>query len=200
MQGRHQTSVWTIAAWIARGPGSGDVAHSRVGPKMATTGTSTAAARCIAPESFETNARHRDSTPASAGRSVLPARSIIAPAPAPAARAVAHDGVDRVAIGGSADDHDARAGLMRQAGGKRAHPLRRPPLRPAVRRAGRDADEGPAVPPVFAQQAVRSGAALVVHPHLGNERARRDPEPTREVLVVLGLVQARDPAVSARRA
>ena len=126
---------------------------------MPMTGTSTAAARCIAPESFDTNARHRDSTAASAGRSVLPARLMIAPAPAaPAVRTTLSD---RLAIGGSANEDDARARLMRQPGGEAPHPLRRPALRRPVRRTGRNADEGPAVPPVFAQQAVRHGRPLV---------------------------------------
>ena len=48
---------------------SGAVARSSVGPKIATTGTPSAAARCIAPESFDTNAAQRDRRPrAAAGR------------------------------------------------------------------------------------------------------------------------------------
>src|ERR671913_2093537 len=139
MHGRQATSVWTIAAWIARGPGSGEVAHSRVGPKMATTGTSTAAARCIAPESFETNARHRDNTPASAGRSVLPARSIITPGPAPAAPAVRTTvwTVSRSAAAPTATTHapgsfDRRAASapIRSGGQRFAHPYAAPGATP----------------------------------------------------------------------
>ena len=48
--------------------------RSSVGPKIAVTGTPSAAARCIAPESFETNAAHAARTPASARRSVRPIR------------------------------------------------------------------------------------------------------------------------------
>ena len=44
---------------------SGDVTRSSVGPKMATTGTPSAAARCMAPESFDTNAAHLLMAPAS---------------------------------------------------------------------------------------------------------------------------------------
>ena len=175
MQGRHETSVWTIAAWIARGPGSGEVAHSRVGPKMPTTGTSTAAARCIAPESFDTNARHRDSTPASAGRSVLPAEIDDRARAGAGGTRRPHDGVDRVAIGGSADEDDARARLMRQAGGEArpsapaatASPTRTP--RRARRRPG-------ACRPTRVRAAGGPHAArrCVVHPHLGDERARRE--------------------------
>ena len=75
----------------------------RSGRRSATTGTPIAAARCIAPESFDTKAAHRASTPASAPRSVRP------------------DEVDRrgdgrgqrrfylmarIAIGHGADEHD----------------------------------------------------------------------------------------------
>src|SRR5258705_13406801 len=73
IQGRHQTWLMTTsAATPARA--SGEVALSFVGPKMPTTGTPVAAARCIAPESLDTHAPARLITAARTGSVVAPAR------------------------------------------------------------------------------------------------------------------------------
>ena len=53
MQGRQNTRA-VRTSWSP----SGRVARSSVGPKIATTGRPSAAARCIAPESLETNDGH----------------------------------------------------------------------------------------------------------------------------------------------
>ena len=74
--GRHRAWPTTIAATRPDGWGSGEVARSLVGPKIAVTGTPTAAATCIAPESLDTTASQRVKTPASVSRSVRPPRSI----------------------------------------------------------------------------------------------------------------------------
>ena len=74
MQGRHGTGLINTAAatpvW-----GNGAVSCSLVGPKIAAIGTPAAAARCIAPESFDTQASASASTPASVSRLVRPQRS-----------------------------------------------------------------------------------------------------------------------------
>ena len=54
----------------------------RWGPKMAVTGTPSAAARCITPESLEMNVRHIATRPISWERSVRPIR-LTTPGPAP---------------------------------------------------------------------------------------------------------------------
>ncbi len=101
------------------------------------------------------------------------------------------DDIDRLAIGRGPDDDDASAGLPGESRSQLAHPLRRPPLRPSVRGARRDADERSPVPPVFGQQAIGGGAVLVADANLGDTRPGRDAELPRQVLVVLGLVQPR---------
>src|SRR4051812_36670927 len=75
MQGRHHTGLISTSA---RPPArvSGAVSISRVGPNSATIGVPIAPARCIAPESFETQAADAASTPARACNEVCPARSI----------------------------------------------------------------------------------------------------------------------------
>ena len=50
---------------VARPAASGAVTRSSVGPKIAVSGTPSAAAMCIAPESFDTNAAQRARTPTS---------------------------------------------------------------------------------------------------------------------------------------
>ncbi len=55
--------------------GNGAVSCSLVGPKIAASGTPTAAATCIAPESFDTHASASAMTPASDSRLVRPHRS-----------------------------------------------------------------------------------------------------------------------------
>ena len=72
MQGRHQTGLRQHdACGVAERAG---VTRSSVGPNTAVTRTPSAAARCMAPESFDTSARQFTSTPASVGMSV-PTRS-----------------------------------------------------------------------------------------------------------------------------
>ena len=53
---------------------AGRVSRSSVGPNIAITGNPSAAAKCIAPESLVTSARHGRALPASVGRSVRPTR------------------------------------------------------------------------------------------------------------------------------
>src|ERR1051325_3446136 len=74
IQGRHHTGLVTISAGTPA-CARGEVARSLVGPKMPTIGTPTAAARCIAPESFDTHVDARLRTAARTGRLVAPARS-----------------------------------------------------------------------------------------------------------------------------
>src|ERR1051325_8943993 len=76
IQGRHHTGLITISV-ATPACASGEVAFSLVGPKMPTTGTPAAAARCIAPESFDTHTAARLITAARSGSVVAPARSRI---------------------------------------------------------------------------------------------------------------------------
>src|SRR4051812_45852811 len=73
--GRQNTSR-RIRSTPAATPGPpGDVTRSSVGPKIAVSGTPSAAATCIAPESLDTNAAHRAMTPTSCRSVVRPTRS-----------------------------------------------------------------------------------------------------------------------------
>ena len=73
MHGRHQTVRQDHGARAPARP-RGRVAVRRSVRTSRSRCTPSAAPRCIAPESFETSARQRTSTPASAGRSVRPIR------------------------------------------------------------------------------------------------------------------------------
>ena len=71
MQGRHHTGCMSDRVARRRAAAS---RVSSVGPNIAVTLTPSAAARCMAPESFVTSPRQCDRTPASVGRSVRPIR------------------------------------------------------------------------------------------------------------------------------
>ena len=111
--------------------------RSSVGPKIAVTGTPTAAARCIAPESFDTNARHRASTPASSRRSVRPIRFTGRTSGGQRRFYL----TARVAIAAGADEHAHGAPLARHARDHLGDAARRPALGVPVRGARREADE-----------------------------------------------------------
>ena len=161
--------------------------RSSVGPKIATTGTPSAAARCIAPESFDTNASQRASTPASSRRSVRPIR-LITRMPAgsddsisrPASRSPAAPTSTQTAwrsLGQPADDlSDA---------------IRRPPFRVAVGGAWRETDDH-LVPGDAAggEQLVGTAARGGTHDHARQGLRHRQTEGTHELGVVFGLVQA----------
>ena len=129
---------------------SGRVSRSSVGPKIAVTRTPSAAPKCIAPESFETSARHGASTPASAGRSVRPIR-LMRSCRAPTADA------RHLVAGGSVSQRRRRARCRRRRARERRRKLgersRRPSFRAAVRGAWREGDERrSSVPPCRREQ------------------------------------------------
>ena len=135
MHGRQNTSRTTTSR--AFGP-IGAVTRSLVGPKIAVSGTPSAAATCIAPESFETNAAERASTPINSVSVVRPTRSITRTPDGrldSIARAVSRSDVAPTSTGASAP--------FAQRGHELGDAIGWPALRVTVRGSRREADDPP---------------------------------------------------------
>ena len=126
---------------------AGRVTRSSVGPKTAVTRMPIAAPRCIAPESFDTSARHAARVPASVGRSV-PIRFRTRRSPSSAASISRADRQVRAAA-----DHHRLDAIVGQRASERGEVRGRPALGAAVRRARRERDQRP--------HAIPAGAASV---------------------------------------
>ena len=170
----------------------GDVDRSSVGPNMAVTGMPTAAARCMAPESFVTSARQCRSTPASVGRSVRPTRSSSAAFRAAiAGLSRAFDVARRSPASAARADHDALHAVSQR--GHRRAPQSIPAASASPRRTRRPAQApraAPSVPSGFHQQIQASFPRLARHRHTRFGRTARETEGAHEVLVVLDLMTA----------
>ena len=179
MHGRHQTGC-VSTTWASP---IGRVARSLVGPNTAVTATPAAAARCIAPESLVTSARHWVSTPASVGRSVRPAE--------------VDDAGDARNLGrGCRVRRAANCHAPHAVGDERrcqlGEALRRPPLGAAIRSARRQRDQRrPAVPSRILEQPLAGGSHRRRRRHTRLARAIRKPERSDELLIGRDLVRRR---------
>src|ERR1041384_8497431 len=72
---KKQVLQYGFSCTIGEGGVTGAVPSGSVGPKIATTGNPTAAATCIAPESFPTNAVQRENIAGRSAISVFPVKS-----------------------------------------------------------------------------------------------------------------------------
>ena len=112
------------------------VTRSSVGPNIAVSGTPSAAATCIAPESFDTKAAHRATTPTSCAQ----ARAADQVHDPRARRQRRFYRTPRVAVGAGADKDRGHV-LRRQARDHLGDAIRWPAFRVSVRRAGRKPHE-----------------------------------------------------------